>query len=299
MEATFRGMTRRSFLASAAAAGAVAASVGVMPSLSTRAYADPASADEQVFSGVCRGGCAGHCPLDVHVRDGKVVRTTASELSDARYNRVCSKGVSQVGRMYSEQRVKYPMRRKEGAERGEGSFERITWDEALDEIAEKWTQYAKESGPESIAYAMSSGNAGDASMYSAIMMGGVLGMSSVNGAVDQAQGFATSHITGSGLFGMQNAMEDFKNSKTFVCWGANPTTSAPHTTHFIWDAKEAGARYIVIDINANANTAKADWFCLSILRRMARLPSARLIMCLSRGGKTKNSFARTPKRLSS
>lgn len=261
------GLTRRNFLAGAVSAAALVTLAGCSPKTAGTSEELAETGEEKTpyveaehFTGICRGGCAGHCLLDIHVRDGKVVRTTAADLADTQYNRACSKGLSQVGRIYSEQRVKYPMRRVEGAERGAGEFERISWDEALDEIATKWRKYIEESGAQSIGYNMSSGNAGDASMYSSIMMSNVLGLSTIPGVVDQAQGFANSHIIGTGLFGNQNAMEDFKNSKTFICWGANPTTSAPQTTHFIWDAIENGTRYIVVDINANANTAKADWF---------------------------------------
>ncbi len=64
------------------------------------------------------------------------------EMPDPQYNRICMKGLSHPYRIYSDERLKYPLRR--AGERGSDEWERISWDEALDEIAEKWNGYVKE-----------------------------------------------------------------------------------------------------------------------------------------------------------
>ena len=129
--APWPGFTRRSFIKGAAAcmAGGALAASGTTAALASEdaapAQGASTSAQDEIFAGICRCGCAGHCFLNVHVRDGQVVRTTARDLPDTRYNRICSKGLTHVARMYSSQRVLYPMRRIEGSERGAGRFRRI------------------------------------------------------------------------------------------------------------------------------------------------------------------------------
>ena len=150
------GFSRRSFINGAAALTSVGALATLEPQLGTLKAAANEAPRDQIFSGACRGNCGGGCFLDVHVRDGQVVRTTAREMPDPAYTRICCKGLTHVGRMYGPDRLLYPMKRT--GERGSGEFERITWDEALDMIAEKWGALREEFGPESVMFFMGSGN---------------------------------------------------------------------------------------------------------------------------------------------
>ena len=68
------------------------------------------------------------CQMNVHVRDGKIVKTSRRKQSDPDVTRVCNKGLTHALRVYAEDRLKYPMKRV--GKRGEGKFERISWDEA-------------------------------------------------------------------------------------------------------------------------------------------------------------------------
>ena len=142
-EQATHGFTRRSFIKGAAALTAAGALVGCSPQTQNLEKAEPQKdiPETQIFSGVCRGNCAGGCFLNVHVRDGQVVRTSMREMPDPQYNRICMKGLSHPYRIYSDERLKYPLRR--AGERGSDEWERISWDEALDEIAEKWNGYVK------------------------------------------------------------------------------------------------------------------------------------------------------------
>ena len=124
-DATTRGFTRRSFIKGAAALTAAGALVGCAPQTKNLEESSKKEApEEQIYSGVCRGNCAGCCFLNVHVRDGQVVRTTARDLPNPQYNRICPKGLTHAERIYGAQRIKYPMRRV--GERGSGEFERIS-----------------------------------------------------------------------------------------------------------------------------------------------------------------------------
>ena len=138
-----RSFSRRSFVAGAAALTGAGLLTACSPQ--SEAPADSANEDlaatggnEEIFAGACDGNCAGGCYMNIHVRDGVIVRTSARELPDPQYTRICSKGLSQVGRVYSSHRLLYPMKRV--GERGSDDFERISWDEALDFIATKWKE---------------------------------------------------------------------------------------------------------------------------------------------------------------
>lgn len=147
-EQATHGFTRRSFIKGAAALTATGALVGCSPQTQNLEKAEPqkGAPETQIFSGACRSQCGQGCYLDVHVRDGQVVRTTAGHFEDGpEFDRICPKGLSQPARVYSSERLQYPMRRV--GERGAGEFERITWDEAISEITDKWKQYIDEFGP--------------------------------------------------------------------------------------------------------------------------------------------------------
>ena len=110
--------------------------------LETRSRQQPKDADgEQIFSCMCVGNCQSRCRLYVHVRDGKVVKTSMAPFPDPRYNRICSRGLSHVQRIYDPNRIKYPMKRV--GKRGEGKWQRISWEEAIDTIVTKFKGYQR------------------------------------------------------------------------------------------------------------------------------------------------------------
>ena len=265
---TKHGLSRRSFIKGAAAftaAGALAGCTAQKGDLSETGDSPdaPAAPEEEIFTGVCRANCFGGCLLNIHVRDGQVVRTTAGDFPNPEYNRICSKGLTQVARVYSADRLQYPMKRV--GERGEGKFERMSWDEAIETITTKWQEIIDQYGTHAIATWMASGNFGTCSGggFAGIMprFGAVMGFSSVASDIDAAQGFAASKIYGGMTEGQaNNEPTDYKNSKTIINWAANPAVSQPQLMHFFEEAKEAGAKYIVIDPVFNATAAKADWY---------------------------------------
>lgn len=265
-EAEPTGLSRRTFIQGAAAVAATTALAGgSLYGCSSQEGGEAEAGGEvttEIFAGACRSNCTGGCFLNIHVRDGKIVRTTARDLPNPEYNRICTRGIMHPARTYSAERVQYPMRRV--GERGQGEFERISWDEAIDEIVEKWSGYTEEYGPESMAMLRGTGNY--AIMGGAWSIGAaghrfmnVVGCSNIGYNTDFAHVRAYRMITGSSLTGSNNEPADFKNSKTFVCWGANPSVSHPQVMHFILEAQDAGTKFIVIDPAFNTNAAKADW----------------------------------------
>ncbi len=184
-------------------------------------------------------------------------------MPDTQYNRICPKGLTHLYRMYSEHRVKYPMKRV--GERGSvDSFERVSWDEAINYIVERWNAIEEEYGKGSVAFYWGSGQFGTANgcrnndIWNRFT--NVVGTGMINRSVDIAHAHGIVPTVGIGLMFAQNESTDFKNSKTFIVWGANPAISQVQTTHFIIEAKEAGATLIVIDPVYNTISSKADIF---------------------------------------
>ena len=153
-------LTLRRFLkAVGGAAGAMgfAASSSALAGCSSKSEESLASTgnNDQIFYGTCRGNCAGGCALKIKVRDGFVVQTEMGEQAQSAFNRICPKGLSHAQRTYSPQRIRYPMRQSGG--KGSGVWERISWDEAIEEITSKWKQYQAESGNSSIVFSTATG----------------------------------------------------------------------------------------------------------------------------------------------
>lgn len=209
---------------------------------------------EEIYSGVCRCNCYGGCHLNVHVRDGKIVRTSARELPEKAWTRICSKGLTHPFRVYDSNRAKYPMRRV--GERGAGEWEQITWDEALEEIAEKFKSYADEFGPESVGICTGAGNYGFATNTARFQA--KIGASTVATPLDMAPFFSMNQIVGLSMNFHGNEMTDLVNAKTVVIWGSNPAVSQIQGMHFISDAHEAGAKLICIDPVFTVTASKCD-----------------------------------------
>ena len=261
-QATPHRFTRRSFIKGAAALGAAGALAGCTPQTSNLAKTGDAAPETTIYSGACRSQCIQGCYLDVHVRDGQIVRTTAGSIPDEPfYEHICPKGLSHPARVYSSQRLQYPMRRI--GERGEGKFERISWDEAIKEITDKWKGYTEEFGPESIAFFLGSGNTavlGGGTADGSVMqhLQTVMGACSVMPDRDIAFQSAMVKMFGPGAAFTSPA--EWNKAKNVVIWGCNPTVSCKRMMHLYLDAKDAGAKLTTIDIQYNTNVAKSDWF---------------------------------------
>lgn len=107
-----------------------------------------------VLKSVCRS-CHGGCGVLMHVQDGVLVKVEGDPESPLNHGRLCPIGSVTTDLVYHPDRLKYPMRRL--GERGSGRWQRITWDEALDEISEKLLAIRDEYGPEAIALGTGTG----------------------------------------------------------------------------------------------------------------------------------------------
>ena len=102
--------------------------------------AAPLPKEDKIVRTVCAPNCTGSCGINAYVKDDTIIKVEPGEFPDPAYNRICLKGISAaMQRVYSPDRIKYPMKRV--GERGEGKWERLSWEQAM-----SWLQ---ENGPNS------------------------------------------------------------------------------------------------------------------------------------------------------
>lgn len=258
-------LTRRSFLKTTGAIAGASALVGGCTSLlSARQAQADAEAGEEVRYGFCHGNCICGCRLKYTVRDGVVVKSEMAPYpGDERYNRICSKGLSHAQRTYSPKRLMYPMRRVEGTERGAGQWERITWDEAIEEITTKWKGYMEEYGSGSIGFSNSGGNCNSCGVYAyQNTISAMLGWTTIPNQADQAGVQTYANWVGIGMVFAGNEIADIVNAKKVFIWGNNPAISSIQSTSFVWDAKEHGTKFIALDPNHSPSVAAFadEWY---------------------------------------
>lgn len=251
------GLTRRSFLKAAGVAVGAVGLAGAANMTATDGWLAPAKAhaeaDQYTVCTTHQSHCSGHCSLQCTVRDGRLALVEPNEAwSDERFSTCCLKGISEVQHIYSTERLQTPLKRV--GERGSGDFCQISWDEALDEIAAKLTEIKAEYGPESILVK----RAKEAN-YS--FLTSILGaLSDRNTGIDTGIGNGLDPATGIGGGFASNTNEDLDwvNSKTIIHMGNNLLESKLVTARAFFDAKDAGARMIVIDPNFSTTAGKSD-----------------------------------------
>jgi len=120
-------------------------------------FSDPAAdagRATQVLKSVCRS-CHGGCGVLLHVRDGTLLKVEGDPQSPLNHGRLCPIGTVTTDLVYHPDRLKYPMRRR--GPRQSGQWDRISWDEALDEIATRLLAIREQFGPEAIALGTGTG----------------------------------------------------------------------------------------------------------------------------------------------
>lgn len=186
-----------------------------------------------------------------HVRDGKIIRLETDDRPDtiaAPQLRACVRGRSYLRRQYHPDRLTTPLKRV--GKRGEGKFRAISWDEALDEVANHIQRVKSAYGSSAlfVPYGTGSYNQLNGSHVARRLMnlfGGCLGI--YNSYSWAAINAATPTVYGTLVTG--NQRQDWLNAKFIIMWGWNPAEMRDGTNsdYFIKLAREAGARVVCID----------------------------------------------------
>jgi cysteine desulfurase NifS len=204
--------------------------------------------------GIC-GICPAGCWVEVGMKDGKMMDIRAD--TGHPLGMICRRGKHAPEIIYSENRLKYPMKRK--GPKGNHEFERITWDEAYDSIVENLNRIKSESGPEAVAIYTGRG-AFELSLCDMFKPSGIAVSSASNvlfpfgspntmgvGALCYVSfAMIAPHVTMGRM--LINMFSDIENSEMLVVWGSNPATdSPPLDMHRLEAAAKRGADIVVID----------------------------------------------------
>jgi molybdopterin guanine dinucleotide-containing S/N-oxide reductase-like protein len=220
---------------------------------------------KRVVHAACPHDCPDACGVLITVEDGRATKIQGDPEHPVTQGFLCAKVAKYLDRVYSPDRVLYPMRRV--APKGPTgvpaplyrAFERITWDEALDEIAARFHQIVAEHGPEAIL------------PYS---YGGTL--AALNGAsMDRrffhrlgASQLERTICSDAGEVGLQTVIgiklgtepEQFIHSRYIIAWGSNIHGNNVHLWPFIEEAGRKGAKLVVIDPYRTRTAKLADWY---------------------------------------
>jgi anaerobic selenocysteine-containing dehydrogenase len=209
----------------------------------------------EIRHSVCSLDCPDCCSVLVTVENGRGTKLRGNPEHPVTRGFLCGKVAQYLEREYHPDRLLHPMRRT-GA-KGEGRFERITWDEALDTIAARLRAIAAEFGSESIlpySYAGTMGFLNNAGMDRRFFHR--LGASRLDRTIcSSAGGVGLTQALG---FRYGTEPEQFRHSKLILAWGANILGTNVHLWPFITEARRNGAKLYVIDPNRNRTGAAAD-----------------------------------------
>ena len=166
-------LSRRTFVQGSALAGLGAATHGgatqfgctsELAETGADGKAEPAPVEEKIVWNHCAINCPGRCALKLHVVDDEIVRVETyaadSDDMDDIQPRACLRGRAYRAWVNHPDRINYPMKRAEGSKRGEGKYEQITWDEAIEIIARNYQEVIDNYGPEAVYMNYCTGNYG-------------------------------------------------------------------------------------------------------------------------------------------
>ena len=209
------------------------------------------------------GFCHANCGMRILVKDGRIEGVKGDPEYPSSRGYLCSKGVAAREVVYSPQRLMHPLLRREGG------FKRISWNEALDRIADKLVEIKEKYGPEAVFKCR----------------GAPVTQEVWDGFTQLMAAYGSPNITSVGhlcsaprrlgmelVFGDRTA-PDYEKSNCIVIWGANPTDSRQYSEHFaverfnrvIPEAKKRGAKIIVIDPRRTKVAAMADeWVDITV-----------------------------------
>jgi anaerobic selenocysteine-containing dehydrogenase len=215
-----------------------------------------APAPIRVGRSVCPHDCPSTCALDVDIVDSHTIgRVRGAKDDPYTAGVICEKVARYAERIHHPDRLLYPMRRT--GPKGSGQWERIGWDEALDEIATRLLKIEAEFGTEAIWPYYYAGTMGH------VQRDGIDRLRNARGYSLQYDTICTGtawpgYIAGAGLLGGVSP-EQIIDSGVVVIWGTNAVvTQVNLMTHAVRARKERGAKIVVIDIYRNATMEQAD-----------------------------------------
>ncbi len=215
----------------------------------------------KILKSACRA-CSAGCGINLYVENDRVVKVEGMPEHPVNQGSLCPKGAAVPEILYSPDRLRHPLKRM-GA-RGENKWKEISWDEALDIIAQKLDLIRKEYGPQALAMTVGQQwhwNAGAALQFRLCHAFGSPNRSAYtnwcHGPVMAAHTMTYGAPYGTQVFPGAYDYDD-QPTRCMVFWGCNPFTSRTNRTRRILEAKARGAKMIVVDPYLSSSAQKAD-----------------------------------------
>lgn len=210
-----------------------------------------------------RGACPHDCPdtcatiTEVDPTTGRAVKFGADPDHPITQGWLCAKVRPYLERVYAQDRVLYPMRRS--GPKGSGQFERISWDEAITEITDRWKAIIADEGPAAILPYTYSGTLGLVELHVAgYRLWSRMGASAQSGKLCDGAALEALSATIGGYFGPDP--RDVQHSKLVLIWAHNPASTSPHFVPLLRAAQRDGAKVIVIDPRKTLTARSADQY---------------------------------------
>lgn len=217
---------------------------------------------DRVVHGTHGTNCSGTCAFNVYVRNGIVWREEQqgeygrSEDAPDYGPRGCQKGLRHAKYMYGRQRILYPMKRI--GERGAGKWQRVSWDQALSEIADRFIDCSVEFGPRSISFDLGTQMVLKRASFAA------LGRFATISGIEMPEAFAgvgdlptgVLMTVGEPLLG--DTMAAIYKSRCCLVWYCNPAVTRIPDAHFFWEARYNGTEVVAISPEFTPTAMHAD-----------------------------------------
>lgn len=205
----------------------------------------------EIYSTACPRNCYSSCSFKVHVENSKIVNFEPHPDNLATPEGMCLKGLSYKERVYSPDRILFPLKRNKS-----NGFDRISWEDALDIISEKLRYYHQKFSPRSVFFYESSGMSGLLNEISTIFWKNYGGATTSYGNLCWPAGLEAVRLTlGENK---HNAPWDLENARLIIMWGKNTVETNIQESIPLENALEKGAKLIVIDPRRTPTAEKAD-----------------------------------------
>lgn len=205
--------------------------------------------------GACPHDCPDTCGVITEVVDGKAVSFRGDPDNPVTRGWLCAKVRPYLDHVYHPGRLTHPLRRV--GPKGGGKWQRVSWDEAIAEIRDRWTGIIAEYGAEAILPYSYSGTLGLVQMTVANgRFWNRLGASQLQRSICCVAAQAAINATVGNLWSAP--YEDVRHSKLVLLWGHNPVSTAPHFMPFLREAQRGGCKVVVLDPRRTATAKTAD-----------------------------------------
>ena len=220
--------------------------------------------EPRIIRTVCDPNCHANprCGIDATIVGDRIEKIEAGRFPSPEYDRrICAMGMARLEQQYHPDRLRYPLQRI-GA-RGEGKWQRISWDRAFELLADRLRAIGEKHGNRSLAFFTGSGAAGVLTKGSVQRFAAAIGGTAYRaGGVDYGvpKGLEYTFGVPASTYFRPGGHEfaDSVNSKLIILWGGNPADTRLVDFHFVLEAQRRGAKIVCIDPNRSATAQHAD-----------------------------------------